>query len=97
MITKFAVCLAAGMLVSLSASAEDLDFSKISCKEFISAPKDEIGTILVWLEGYYTKENDPPIMYENKVMKDAKSLSAYCNEHNGDSIIKAADTVMPVK
>src|SRR6202044_2479684 len=84
-------------LVAAPALAEDLDFSKISCKDFISAPKDQAGTILVWLEGFYTKENDPPIMYEAKTMKDAKGLSDYCNLHNDDDIIKAAEAVMPVK
>jgi HdeA/HdeB family len=56
---------AAAMLVAVPAMALDLDFSKVMCKEFVSASKDEIGTILTWLEGYYTKENDPPIMRGN--------------------------------
>jgi hypothetical protein len=79
------------------AMAQDLDFSKITCKEFVSAPKEEITTILVWLEGFYTKENDPPIMYAEKTKKDAKALSDYCNAHDDDDVIKAADAVMPVK
>ena len=83
--------------ISSSASAQDLDFSKISCKEFINAPKDEISTILAWMEGYYTKESDPPIMRADKTVKDAKALSAYCNDHGDDDIIKAAEAVMPVK
>ncbi len=97
MLAKWFVFLAAVFLLVSPAVAEDLDFRKITCKEFISAPKDEIGTILTWLEGYYTKENDPPILYSDKVVKDAKNLSAYCNTNPGDDIIKAADKVMPVK
>jgi hypothetical protein len=84
-------------LTAAPAGAEDLDFSKIKCKEFISAPKDQIATILVWLEGYYTKENAPPIMYADKTTKDAKGLSDYCNAHGDDDVIKAAEAVMPVK
>jgi hypothetical protein len=80
-----------------SAAAEDLDFSKIKCKDFISAPKDQISIILTWLEGYYTKETDPPILYADKTVKDAQNLSAYCNAHGDDDIIKAGETVMPVK
>jgi hypothetical protein len=88
------------LVVTFSAApamAQDLDFSKITCKEFVSAPKDEITTILVWLEGFYTKENDPPVMYAEKTKKDAKALSDYCNAHADDDVIKAADAVMPVK
>jgi hypothetical protein len=93
----FVASILAAAFVAVPASAQDLDFSKITCKEFISAPKDEITTILVWLEGFYTKENDPPIMYAEKTKKDAKSLSDYCNAHADDDVIKAADAVMPVK
>jgi hypothetical protein len=74
-----------------------LDFSKITCKQFLSAPKDQIGTILVWLEGYYTKEDAPPVMYAAKSEKDAKNLAVYCTAHGDDDIIKGAEAVMPVK
>ena len=96
MTIKFAIA-AAALLVAAPASAQDLDFSKIKCKEFIAAPKDQISTILTWLEAYYTKENDPPIMFADKTMKDAKNLSEYCNANGDDDIVKAADKVMPVK
>lgn len=97
MIVKSAFFATAALLVASTASAQDLDFSKISCKDFISAPKDQFATVLTWLEGYYTKENAPPIMYSEKTIKDAKALSEYCNAHGGDDIIKAAEKVMPVK
>ena len=89
----FTLCVAA----VAPAAAQDLDFSKITCKDFISAPKDQIATVLTWLEGYYTKENAPPILFQDKTIKDAKNLSDYCNAHGDDDIIKAAETVMPVK
>lgn len=97
MLKRIAFFVAAGLVVTSTASAQDLDFSKIKCKDFLSAPKDQIATILTWLEGYYTKENAPPILYVDKIVKDAQKLSAYCNANGDDDIIKAADTVMPVK
>lgn len=97
MLRRIAFLAAAGMAASTAASAQDLDFSKIRCKDFISAPKDQIATILTWLEGYYTKENAPPILYVDKVVKDAQKLGEYCNANPDHDIIKAADTVMPVK
>lgn len=97
MFNRFALAVAAGLVAASAASAQDLDFSKIKCKDFMSAPKDEIGTVLVWLEGYYTKENAPPILYADKMLKDAQKLAEYCSAHGDDDIIKAADKVMPVK
>ena len=97
MVARLSVIAAAALVVASAASAQDMDFSKISCKDFISAPKDQIGIVLAWLEGYYTKESDPPILRADKVAKDAKNLSDYCNAHNDHDIIKAAEAVMPVK
>ena len=97
MIAKSVIFAATLVFVASSVMAQDLDFSKITCKEFISAPKDEIGTILTWLEAYYTKENAPPILFADKTLKEAQSLRTCCNAHGDDDIIKAADTVMPVK
>ncbi|HZK88776.1 MAG TPA: HdeA/HdeB family chaperone [Stellaceae bacterium] len=90
--------LAATMLLTISAAnAEDLDFTKIKCSDFVTSPKDQVSIILAWLEGYYTKENDPPIIHMDKMTKDAKNLGTYCAAHGDDDIIKAADAVMPVK
>ena len=98
MIVKCAAAILVFLFAADSAlAADDLDFSKITCKQFIGGPKDEIGTILTWLEGYYTKENAPPIMYADKTVKDPKALSEYCDAHPDQDIIKAADEVMPVK
>lgn len=97
MAVKPAVVAIAGLLITAPAFPQDMDFSKIKCSEFISAPKDQIAIVLAWLEGYYTKENTPPILYAEKTVKDAKGLSAYCNAHRDDDMIKAAETVMPVK
>ena len=88
---------AAAVLLSISfAYAQDMDMTKIKCKEFVSAPKDQIAVILAWLEGFYTKESDPPIIYADKMAKDAKNLNTYCNAHGDDDIVHAADKVMPV-
>jgi len=88
---------AAALLAANAALAQDMDFSKIKCKDFITAPKDQIAIVLAWLEGYYTKESDPPILRTGKIAKDAKNLSDYCNANNDHDIITAAEKAMPVK
>jgi hypothetical protein len=79
------------------ATAQDLDFSKIKCKDFMGAPKDEVGSVLTWLEGFYAERNAPPIMYQDKTMKDLKDLASYCDSHSDDDVMKAAAAVMSVK
>jgi hypothetical protein len=60
------------LLIVGPAVAQDMDFSKIKCGDFIAAPKDEVGSILMWLEGFYTRQKAPPIMYQDKTMKASK-------------------------
>lgn len=79
------------------AFAKDMDVSTIKCSEFVSAKPADIGNILVWLEGYYTKENDPPILHEEKMTNDGKHLGEYCRTHPDVGLIDAAEAVMPVK
>jgi acid stress chaperone HdeB len=87
----------AAAFVATPALAQDVDMATIKCKDFLASSKADIGNILIWLEGYYTKESDPPILHADKMAQDAKSLSNYCNAHGDDDIIKAAEAVMPVK
>ena len=88
---------AAMLATSLPAfAADDVDMATIKCKDFLASSQDEIGMILVWLEGYYTKENDPPILHVDKMKKDAGNLAAYCKANGDIGIIAAADKVMPV-
>jgi acid stress chaperone HdeB len=84
-------------LAGVPARAQDIDMSTIKCKDFVAASKDEIGTILTWLEGYYTGEDDPPIFHADKTVSDAKKLSEYCAAHGDAGLITAAEAVMPVK
>jgi len=95
-VLKTSLFILALLLSVATAHAQDMDMTKIKCKEFVAAPKDQIAIILAWLEGFYTKESDPPIIFADKMAKDAKNLSTYCNAHGDDDIVHAADKVMPV-
>ena len=86
-----------GVFAAGIAQAQDMDMRQIKCTEFVAAPKDQIALILTWLEGFYTKESDPPIIFAAKATKDAKNLADYCSAHPDDNVIQAADTVMPAK
>lgn len=91
------ISLAAFVALTGTAKAQDLDFSKISCKEFLASSMSDMGVIITWLEGYYTKKDAPPIMYREKGVRDLKALFQYCKAYGNDNIIQAANAVMPAK
>lgn len=90
---KFLVSLAVtGTLLScVPAMAEDIDLSAWTCKQFLSASKEDVGVILAWLDGYYKDEDDPPVIDTTKFVDNAKKLGEYCAAHPDIGLITATD------
>jgi acid stress chaperone HdeB len=89
-----ALAVAAAVLAPLPLAAQTMDLSTIKCKEFLAGEKDSIGYILMWLEGYYSDEDAPPIVDFGKMKANGGKLGAYCAQNPENSIITAADEVM---
>jgi len=71
--------IAAVALVSAApASAQVVDLSTITCKDFFEGDQDRIGYVLMWLDGYYTDEDAPAVVDFNKMKQNAAKLGAYC-------------------
>ena len=85
---------AAAMWSIVPAKAEQLDLSTVKCKEFLESSKDNIGLILMWLEGYYSDTDAKPIVDFDKMKADGGKLGDYCGKNPGHSLITAADEVM---
>src|SRR5579862_5099923 len=72
----FAVLSVAGALLSCApAMAEDIDLSAWTCKQFLSASKEDVGVILAGLDGYYKEEDEPPVIDTDALVIKAKKLS----------------------
>ena len=39
-----------------------IEMSKLTCAQFAAYDKDNMGTIMMWLEGYYTEEDDDAVI-----------------------------------
>ena len=89
---SIAGALAAAMLFCCSpALADQIDLSAWTCKQFLSASKEDVGVILAWLDGYYMDEDDPPTIDTGKLVASAKKLGEYCTAHPNDHLIDASD------
>jgi len=92
-----AAALSAVLLTAGSALAEDaatVDMTKLTCKQFSAYDKENAGTIMMWLEGYYTGDDDDAVIDFGKMASDMTKLLVYCEAHPDDDIITAADDVM---
>jgi acid stress chaperone HdeB len=82
------------MLLTAPASAQALDLSTIKCKEFLESGKETIAFIMMWLDGYFTGEDDPAIVDFEKMKQKGEKLGAYCAKNPGHGLLTAADEVM---
>ena len=89
-----AAAVAAVMLAAAPAMADNnLDLSKVTCKDFIGAGKDNISIILTWLDAYYKDEDAPPVIDTDTFLANAEKLGQYCGKNPTLGLITAADSV----
>jgi hypothetical protein len=84
----------AALLAAAPAVAQVVDLSTIKCKEFAELPKDTINAITMWLDGYYTDEEDPAVVDFDKLKAKADKLGAFCVQNPRMGLLTAAENVM---
>jgi acid stress chaperone HdeB len=82
------------MLAATPASAQVLDLSTIKCKEFVESSKETIGLILMWLDGYYTEDEDKAIIDFDKMKQKGEKLGAYCAANPTHDLMTAAEDIL---
>ena len=88
------VVVMAGLLSAGTAEAQQVELSKLRCREFIDLPKDTIANITLWLDGYYTDEEDPAVVDFDKVKAKAERLVAFCAQNPKSRVMTAAEDVI---
>lgn len=93
---RLACLVAASLLLcnAVPAAADDIDFSKIRCADFVSGSKDDAILLLTWIEGFFAKKDGPPIMYGDKARDHARDIRDYCLNHSDDDLFDAAKSVI---
>ncbi len=89
-----AVLVAAALLAAAGANAQVVDLSKLKCKDFIELPKETVTALTMWLDGYFTDEEDPAVVDFDKMKAKAEKLGAFCVQNPKMSLITAAESAM---
>jgi hypothetical protein len=89
-----AILVAASLLVAGLAQAQQVELSKLRCRAFIDLPKETIANITLWLDGYYTDEEDPAVVDFDKVKAKAEKLVGYCAQNPRVRVMTAAEEVL---
>jgi ABC-type glycerol-3-phosphate transport system substrate-binding protein len=89
-----AVLVAACLLAVGAAEAQQVELSKLRCREFIDLPKETIANITLWLDGYYTDEEDPAVVDFDKIKIKVEKLVAHCSQNPKTRVMTAAEDVI---
>jgi acid stress chaperone HdeB len=76
------------------AQAQKFDLASLRCKELLDGGKENVGLIVMWLQGYFSEENAPPMVDFDRMKTHGGKLSDYCRKYPGHSVITAAEKVM---
>ena len=68
-----------------------IDLSMMTCQEFLASNKDEVRIIWAWLDGYYTDEQEAPIIDINTMVDNLKKLNEYCDANPAVGLITATN------
>jgi len=93
----FAVLIAIVLLLPDPASAQVVDLSTIKCKDFLDSSKETIGYIMMWLDGYFTSEDDPAVVNFDQMKQKSEKLGTYCAKNPTHGLLTAAEEVMVMK
>jgi acid stress chaperone HdeB len=84
----------ASMLAAGPAGGQSINLATIKCRNFVELSKDTIATLTVWLDGYYTDEEDAAVFEPEKLKTNAEKLTAFCAQNPKMSVMTAAESVM---
>ncbi|HXW25044.1 MAG TPA: HdeA/HdeB family chaperone [Xanthobacteraceae bacterium] len=89
-----AAVIAAVVAATSPSSAQVVDVSAVSCKDFSGHKKDAMLAIMMWLSGYYTKDDDPTVIDFDKVRAKADKLADFCAKNPAVGLIPAAEPIL---
>jgi acid stress chaperone HdeB len=81
------------LVAAVPAQAEKFDLSTVTCKRFLEFDKENIGLLLTWLEGYYSADDDDPVIDFDKMGANGKKLGDACRKDPDIGLITAAEKI----
>ena len=76
------------------AKAQPINLATLKCRELIELSKETIATLTVWLDGYYTDEEDAALFEPDKLKVKAEKLTGFCAQNPKMSVMMAAENFM---
>lgn len=79
------------------AAAQKMDLASIKCADFLKTSDPAASTMVTWLQGYYTYEDDPAVVDNDKVKLKESQIKEYCADHGDTDLVSASAIFMDKK
>lgn len=80
--------------VSPVSAAETIDMNELTCERFVNYNDDNRGIIMMWLEGYYTEDDEPAVIDFGKFAGHLAELLIKCQANPDKTVLDFTDDVM---
>lgn len=84
----------AALISSAPLQAQVIDLRTVSCKDFLESGQDTVGLLMMWLDGYYTGEDDPAVVDFSRMKVMGAKLGEYCAKNPTHGLMTAAEPIM---
>jgi acid stress chaperone HdeB len=88
------VLIVASLVLAGPAGGQSINLATIKCRDFIELSKETIAMLTVWLDGYYTDEEDAAVFEPDKLKTKTEKLTAFCAQNPKLGVMTAAESVM---
>ncbi|WP_095081963.1 HdeA/HdeB family chaperone [Mesorhizobium sophorae] len=75
------------------AMAEEVDMSKLTCKEVIAMRPAKIARVAMWVNGYVHGKAGNAKIDTDKTDANAEKIAAYCKKHPDATVASALEAV----
>jgi hypothetical protein len=82
------------LITSLPVAAQDTNVDELPCGQFLEIDPANVKDIMLWLAGYYTYPDDPPVINVGKMKDQEQKLKQLCSDNKAMSVLSAAEIVM---
>ena len=85
------------LFASPSSSGQEIDMTSLKCTDFVKSNQETATNIMLWLSGYFTYEDDPPIINLAKIGNKENQLKQYCADNPHLPLLEASEIFMDKK
>jgi hypothetical protein len=77
--------------------AQQTNLSAIKCGDFLGMDPQTVARAVIWLQGFYTYEDDPAVIDVDKAKSKEAQIKQYCIDHKDTDLIAASGIFMDKK